>query len=111
MTQPNKKLCDTISKFLDANKAENLVTIDIHNKSSMCDYMIIATGTSSRHLRALAANLIKMLKDQDHPQLSVEGESNSPWVLIDAGDVIVHLFQEEMRELFNLEAMWNKKEK
>lgn len=111
MTKPNKKLCETISEFLDENKAEDIVTIDIHNKSSLCDYMIIATGTSSRHLKALAEKLIKHLKDQNHPQLSVEGESNSPWLLIDAGDVIVHLFQAEMRELFNLEEMWSKQDK
>lgn len=111
MIKPNKKLCDVISNFLDENKAENIVTIDIHNKSSLCDYMIIATGTSNRHLKALAENLVKSLKDLNHPQLSVEGENNSPWVLIDAGDVIVHLFQQEMRELFNLEEMWNKQSK
>lgn len=109
MQRPNKKLCDVINTFLDENKAEDIVTIDIYNKSSLCDYMIIATGTSSRHLRALAENLVQLLKKQNHPQLAIEGQNNSAWVLIDAGDVIVHLFQQEMRELFNLEEMWNKK--
>lgn len=111
MREPNKTLCDLVQKILDENKAENIVSIDIYNKSSLCDYMIIATGTSSRHLKALAEKLVQTLKKQNHPQLSIEGQNNSSWVLIDTGDVIVHLFQSEMRELFNLEAMWNKKSK
>ena len=109
MNKPNKELHDIIRKFLDENKAEDIVSIDIYNKSSLCDYMIIATGTSSRHIKALAENLVQMLKQKDHSQLAIEGQNNAAWVLIDAGDVIVHLFQQEMRELFNLEAMWNKK--
>jgi ribosome-associated protein len=109
MKEPNKKLHDLIKGILDENKAEEIVSIDIYNKSSLCDYMIIATGTSSRHLKALAEKLVHVLKKEDHPQLSIEGQNGSAWVLLDAGDVIVHLFQAEMRELFNLEAMWNKK--
>ena len=108
MAKPNTKLCKTITKFLEDNKAENIVTIDIFNKSSLCDYMVIATGTSSRHLKALAENLVYLLKQQGHSQLAIEGQNNSSWVLIDTGDVIVHLFQEEMRTLFDLESMWEK---
>ena len=109
MREPNKELCELIKKILDENKAEDIVSIDVYNKSSLCDYMIIATGTSSRHLKAMAEKLVQLLKKQNHPQLAIEGQNDSSWVVIDAGDVIVHLFQQEMRELFNLEAMWNKK--
>jgi ribosome-associated protein len=91
---------------LDDSKAENIIPIDIRAKSSLGDYMVIASGRSSRHVAAVADHLISALKDAGHGNARVEGLSSADWVLIDAGDIIVHVFRPEVREFYNLEKMW-----
>ncbi|MBV8536189.1 MAG: ribosome silencing factor [Alphaproteobacteria bacterium] len=90
---------------LDADKAEEIVTIDLTNKTSIADYMVIATGRSQRQLAAMADHLVVKLKPQIGP-IPVEGKDHGDWVLIDAGDVVVHLFRPEARAHYNLEKMW-----
>lgn len=92
---------------LDDAKAENLVTIDIRGKSSIGDYMVIASGRSDRHVGAIADQIERKLKEEGHGRVRVEGKPQCDWVLIDAGDVIVHVFRPEVREFYNLEKMWS----
>ena len=91
---------------LDDSKAEDVVTIDIEGKSAMCDRLVIASGRSHRHVAALAEHLLTAIKDAGHGVARVEGMPNADWVLIDQGDVIVHLFRPEVRAFYNIEKMW-----
>ena len=90
---------------LEDSKAENIVSIDIQGKSSLGDYMIVASGRSHRHVAAVADHLLKALKDAGM-NARVEGLGSADWVLIDAGDIIVHVFRPEVREFYNIEEMW-----
>ena len=92
---------------LDDSKAEDVVTIDLRGRSPLADYMVIASGGSQRHVSALADHLLYATKDCNKGQTRVEGLSECDWVLIDLGDIIVHLFRPETREFYNLEKMWN----
>lgn len=96
----------TVLASLEDSKAENIVSIDIQGKSSLGDYMVIASGRSHRHVAAVAEHLLKALKDAGLGNARVEGLSGADWVLIDTGDVIVHVFRPEVREFYNLEKMW-----
>ena len=98
---------DWILQSLDADKAEDIVAIDLQGKSAIADWMIIATGTSSRQLVALGEKLVERLKQRDFPTVKVEGRQTGDWILIDAGDVIVHLFRPEVRAHYGLEKMWD----
>ena len=91
---------------LEDSKAENIVSIDIQGKSSLGDYMVVASGRSHRHVAAVADHLLKALKDAGLGNARVEGLSAADWVLIDTGDVIVHVFRPEVREFYNIEKMW-----
>ena len=91
---------------LDDSKAEEVVTIDIEGKSAMCDRLVIASGRSHRHVAALAEHLLTAIKDSGHGVARVEGMPNADWVLIDQGDIIVHLFRPEVRAFYNIEKMW-----
>ena len=91
---------------LDDMKAEETVSIDLRGKSSVSDYMIVTTGRANRHVGAIAENVVKALKDSGIPNIHVEGLTNCDWVLIDSGDVIVHVFRPEVREFYNLERLW-----
>lgn len=97
---------ETVLASLEDSKAENIVSIDIQGKSPLADYMVIASGRSHRHVAAVAEHLLKALKDAGNGSARVEGLSGADWVLIDAGDVIVHVFRPEVREFYNLEKMW-----
>lgn len=97
---------DTVLASLEDSKAEDIVPIDIQSKSSLADFMVIASGRSHRHVAAVADRLLKALKDAGLGTARVEGLSGADWVLIDAGDVIVHIFRPEVREFYNLEKMW-----
>jgi ribosome-associated protein len=97
---------DTVLASLDDSKAENIISIDIHRKSSLGDYMVVASGRSHRHVAAVADHLLEALKDAGHGNARVEGLAGADWVLIDAGDIIVHVFRPEVREFYNLEKMW-----
>jgi ribosome-associated protein len=97
---------DTVLASLEDSKAENIVSIDIQGKSSLGDYMVIASGRSHRHVSAVADHLLKALKDAGLGTARVEGLAGADWVLIDSGDIIVHVFRPEVREFYNLEKMW-----
>ena len=91
---------------LDDMKAEDITTIDLSGKSSIGDYMVVATGRSQRHVGAVADNVVENVKDAGVQRVRVEGLKQGDWVLIDAGDVIVHVFRPEVRGFYNLEKMW-----
>lgn len=92
---------------LDDDKAEDIVSIDLTGKSSVTDVMVIASGRSNRHVGAMADHLMGKLKDAGHDNVNVEGLKTCDWVLLDAGDVIVHLFRPEVRTFYDLEKMWS----
>ena len=96
-----------VQAWLDEAKAENVVTIDIRGKSSIGDYMVIASGRSDRHVGAIAEQLQRKLKDEGYGPSRIEGQPQCDWVLIDMGDIIVHVFRPEVREFYNLEKMWS----
>jgi ribosome-associated protein len=99
-----KKQIETI---LDNNKAINIVSIDLKKKSYIADYMVIASGTSSRHLQSLSENLVSELKKIGISNCRIEGKESSDWKLVDAIDIIVHIFNPEKREFYDLEKMWS----
>jgi len=92
---------------LDDEKAQDIVYIDLKDKSSVADGMIVASGRSHRHVGAMADHLLRALKDAGHGKARVEGLPHCDWVLIDAGDVIVHLFRPEVRAFYNIEKIWS----
>jgi len=102
-----KALSDVIIAILDENSAQDVIEIDISGKSSVADFMIVASGRSNRHVSALADYVIQGLKDTENRNMGVEGLDASDWVLIDAGDVILHLFRPEVRAFYNLEKIWS----
>lgn len=99
-------LLKTILESLDDSKAEDVVPIDIQGKSTIGDHMIVASGRSHRHVGAVANYLLRDIKSAGFGPVKIEGMPSCDWVLIDAGDVIVHIFRPEVREFYNLEKMW-----
>ncbi len=97
---------ELILTSLEDSKAEDIVTIDIAGKSALGDYMVVVTGRSSRHVMAICDHLVTDLKNEGLGSPRVEGQESGDWVLIDAGDVIVHVFRPEIREFYNIEKMW-----
>ncbi len=95
-----------VETSLDGDKAEDVVVIELDGKTDIADYLVIASGTSQRHVSAMADHLRREIKKLGVKSVAVEGQSNCDWVLIDAGDVIVHLFRPEVREFYNLEKIW-----
>ena len=91
---------------LEDMKAEETITIDLRGKSAFSDYMVVTTGRSNRHVGAVAENVAKGLKETGFKSVHIEGLPNCDWVLIDCGDVIVHVFRPEVREFYNLERLW-----
>jgi len=104
--RPNR-LLNVVLDTLDAAKAENVAVIDLKGKTSIGDHMVLASGRSQRHVGAVADYLIRKLKDEGYGRARVEGQLQCDWVLIDAGDVIVHVFRPEVREFYKLEKMWS----
>ena len=98
---------NNIEKILDDNKAKNITSINLKNKSYIADYMVIASGTSSRHLQALSEILVTQLKKLGIDNCRIEGKDSSDWKLVDANDVIVHIFHPEKRDFYDLEKMWS----
>ena len=92
---------------LDDDKAEDVVVLDLAGRAGFTDYMVIATGRSDRHVGAMADHLIRNLKQAGLPSVPAEGMERCDWVLIDGGDVVVHLFKPEVRSFYNLEKLWN----
>lgn len=99
-------LLKIVEKSLDADKAEDIVAIDLKGKSSIADYMVIATGRNSRQLAAMAQHLDEKLTKTGVKNVGIEGLAQGEWVLLDGGDIIVHLFRPEIRKFYNLEKMW-----
>ncbi|HVE03454.1 MAG TPA: ribosome silencing factor [Rhizomicrobium sp.] len=95
---------------LDEDKAEDIVVIDLEGRSSLADALVIATGRSSRHVAAIAEHLARRLKDAGYGTRPINGAQQGDWVLVDAGDVIVHVFRSEVRDYYDLEGMWSVKE-
>ena len=96
-----------IIKTLDINKAQDIVSIDLKNKSSMADYMIIASGTSSRHIQSLSEQVLDKLIDSGIKNCKIEGKDSQEWKLVDGIDLIVHIFHPEKRKFYELEKMWS----
>ncbi len=104
---PQSDLLKRILVSLDDDKAENIVTIDLEGRSSLCDAAVIASGRSSRHVAAMADHLARKLKEGGYGTRPISGQGQGDWVLVDAGDVIVHLFRPEVRDYYDLEGMWS----
>jgi ribosome-associated protein len=100
-------LKQTIIKTLDINKAQDIISIDLKDKSSMADYMIIASGTSSRHIQSLSEQVLEKLKDNGVIDSKIEGKESNEWKLVDGVDLIVHIFHPEKRKFYELEKMWS----
>ena len=96
-----------ILNALDSNKALDVIAIDLANKSSMADYMIIASGTSSRHIQALSEQVLEQFKNNGIINCKIEGKDSNDWKLIDGIDLIVHIFNPEKRKFYELEKMWS----
>lgn len=107
---PKDHDAETLAKLvftsLDDSKAEEIVTIDIRDKSSLADVMIVASGRSHRHVGAIADRLVQELEEKGVRNIRVEGLPHCDWVLLDIGDVLVHIFRPEVRGFYNLEKMW-----
>ena len=103
----DNELVSRIVKSLDDDKAEDIVTIDLEGRSSLADALIIATGRSSRHVASIAEHLARKLKEAGYGTRPIDGASQGDWALVDAGDVIVHIFRPEVRSYYDLEGMWS----
>ena len=106
MKKNSLDLCKFIKQTLTKNKAKEITVVNLKKKTSIADYMIICTGTSSRHITALSNYLSEDLKKLDLNMLNIEGRKHGDWIVVDIGDIIVHLFRGEVREYYNLEKMW-----
>ena len=105
--EKNKDLKSIILDTLDSNKALDIISIDLKNKSSMADYMIIASGTSSRHIQALSEQVLEKLKTNGVKNSKIEGKESLDWKLVDGIDLIVHIFNPEKRKFYELEKIWS----
>ena len=103
----NKDLKSIILDTLDSNKALDIISIDLKNKSSMADYMIIASGTSSRHIQALSEQVLEKLKTNGVKNSKIEGKESLDWKLVDGIDLIVHIFNPDKRKFYELEKIWS----
>ena len=103
---PSMSLLDLVLNSLQTDKAEEIVTIPLKGKSSIADHMVVASGRSSRQVAAIIEKLYKRIKEDTGYVSKVEGKAAGDWVLLDAGDVIVHVFRPEVREFYQLEKMW-----
>ena len=103
----DRALLDRIRDSLDDDKAEDVVVIELDGRSSLADALVIATGRSSRHVASIAEHLARRLKDAGYGTRPVNGAQQGDWVLVDAGDVIVHIFRAEVRDYYDLEGMWS----
>lgn len=102
----NKQLKDYVVGQLEEIKAKDIKVIELQEDNTIADYMVICSGTSSRHVKSIAILLIKALKERNTPPMGIEGEDVSEWVLVDCGDVIVHVMQPTTRDYYQLEKLW-----
>ena len=105
--EKNTNLKSIILDTLDSNKALDIISIDLKNKSSIADYMIIASGTSSRHIQALSEQVLEKLKANGIENSKIEGKESGDWKLVDGIDLIIHIFDPEKRKFYELEKMWS----
>lgn len=105
-TSKTSAMLALIMKSLDEDKAEDIVSIDLAGKTPIADYMVVASGRSQRHVSAVADHLVRRLKESGFGAAHVEGMRQGDWVLIDGGDVVIHVFRPEVREFYRLEKMW-----
>ena len=103
---PIDDILKLVETSLDRDKAENTVVVDLSGKTAIADYLVIATGNSQRHVGAMAGHIQRRMKGLGLKGIAIEGLNNCDWVLIDAGDVIVHLFRPEVRDFYSLEKLW-----
>lgn len=103
--QEDEKILDIVQKTLEDNKAEDIVIMDLRGKTSLASFMVVASGTSQRHVASLSEKVQQDLKANGYPS-AIEGEEKADWVLIDAFDVIVHIFKPEVRDFYSIETMW-----
>jgi ribosome-associated protein len=109
-TQEEDSLLTRVLHSLDADKAEDIVTIDLKGRSSITDALVIATGRSTRHVASIAEHLARKLKEAGYGTRPLDGVAQGDWALVDAGDVIVHVFRPEVRAYYDLEGMWSVRE-
>lgn len=102
----SQQLKDLVLKVLEDHKAVNIITLDVRKQTSITDYMVICSGTSNRHVKALADNLVMKAKEHGAPPLGTEGEREAEWILIDLVDVIIHIMLPQAREFYSLEKLW-----
>jgi len=103
----SKKLSELVIDALEEGKGKDIVKLDVRKLTSVTDYMVVASGTSSRHVRALAEAVADKAKAAGHRPLGIEGENGSDWVLLDLGDALVHVMLPRVREFYNLEKLWS----
>lgn len=107
MTLQDKELHDFLFNNVDDMKAENITTLDVRGKSSITDFMIVCTGTYKRHVSSIASNVSDKAKEAGLMPYGIDGEAEGEWVVVDMGNVMVHILQEEHRELYQLEKLWS----
>ena len=103
----SKKLCELIIDSLEDGKARDIVNLDVRDLTTMTDYMVVASGTSNRHVRALANAVADKSREAGHRPIGIEGEEGSEWVLLDLQDALVHVMLPRVREFYNLEKLWS----
>jgi ribosome-associated protein len=103
----SKQLCTLIVDALEDIKAQDIVQLDVRDMTTVTDYMIVASGTSNRHVKALVENVAEKAKEAGHKPIGVEGEEGGEWVLLDLQDALVHVMQPRVREFYNLEKLWS----
>jgi len=106
ITLQDKELHDFLFNNVDDMKAENIITLDVRDKSSITDFMIVCTGTSKRHVSSIALNVSDKAKDADLMSYGIDGEAEGEWVVVDMGNVMIHILQQEYRDLYQLEKLW-----
>ena len=103
---PVDVLLKSVIDAVENLKAQDVVELDVRGKSSVCDFMVVASGTSTRHVKSIADEVVKFAKQLDYQPLGVEGEQEAEWVLVDLGDVVVHVMLPRVREFYALERLW-----
>lgn len=102
-----EEILKIVQDVLDERKGQNITTLDVRNKTSFTDYMVVVTGTSDRHLKSLCEYVTEKLKESSFIPLGIEGDLGSDWILLDLGDVIVHAMTAQTREFYQLEKLWS----
>lgn len=103
----SERLCQLVVEALDDVKAKDIVTLDVRDMTTVTDYMIVASGTSGRHVKALVDNVADKAREAGHKPIGVEGEEGGEWVLLDLEDALVHVMLPKVREFYNLEKLWS----